>query len=162
LAQQFLIGIAGAVVGVLGWLLVGLLLQRREHRREAVNCGRAVYFELGANRLTLFTASEYGSFGPLVRSTFDTFLPQLATWLRPAEVQTLVLPYLGHAGYADLAQRDDLPDELRQAALASLAEAHDEALTSLKSKVFSSKEIAELEQRADEQRRHLLNLHIGE
>jgi hypothetical protein len=158
LALQFLIGIAGAALGALGWLLVGMFMQRREHRRQAINCGRAIYFELGANRLTIFLALEYGTFGTLSRSTFDTFLPHLATWLSAVEVQTLVLAYLGHAGYVDLAQRDDLPIDLRRTALVALSKAHEDALDQLKHRVFSSKEVAALEKRAAEQQAHLLSV----
>jgi hypothetical protein len=84
--QQFLIGVSGALLGVIGWLLVGMYIQRRLHNRQARDAARAVYFELGANHLTIFTALEYGAFGALSRTTFDRLLPELATWL-PAAVK---------------------------------------------------------------------------
>ncbi len=155
MARQLLIGIAGAVLGVIGWLCVGLFMQRREHNRQARNAGRAVYFELGANQLAIFVALEYGTFGTLSRSTFDAFLPQLATWLTAVEVQSLVLAYLGQGGYAQLAHDDGLPADIRRAALAALSETHQEALEQLKRKVFSPQEVAALERKAAEQQARL-------
>ena len=83
--QQFLIGVSGALLGVIGWLLVGMYIQRRVHDREARDAARAVYFEVGANHLIIFTALEYGAFGALARATFDRLLPELATWLPAAD-----------------------------------------------------------------------------
>lgn len=85
-AQQFHIGVSGALLGVIGWLFVGMFMQRRKHARHARDAGRAVYFELGANHLVVFTALEYDSFGELSKSIFEALLPQLATWL-PAALQ---------------------------------------------------------------------------
>ena len=53
--QQLLTGMTGALVGVIGWRFVGIHIQRRDARRRARNAGRAVYFELGANLLAIFT-----------------------------------------------------------------------------------------------------------
>jgi hypothetical protein len=142
---QYLIGISGALVGVVGWLLVGMYIQHRLHNRQARDAGRAVYFELGANHLIIFTALEYGSFGPLSRATFDRLLPELSTWLPVAELQALVLAYLGHAGYAQLALEADLPPEARRTALSSLLETHRVALELMRRRAFSSKEIASLD-----------------
>ena len=79
--ERLFLAILGAVVGVLGWLLVGLYINRREYARRARNAGRAVYFELVANQLAVFTALTYGSWGQLSRATYDRLLPELATWL---------------------------------------------------------------------------------
>jgi hypothetical protein len=51
MSERLLIGIAGAIVGVIGWLFVGMYLGRRERTRKARNAGRAVIFELGASDL---------------------------------------------------------------------------------------------------------------
>ncbi len=67
--ERLLLAITGAVVGVFGWLLVGLYINRREYARRARNAGRAVYFELTANQLAVFTALSYGAFGQLSRAT---------------------------------------------------------------------------------------------
>lgn len=146
--QQFLIGISGAVVGVIGWLFVGMLLQRRDHARRARDAGRAVYFELGANHLVIFTAAEYGVFGSLSRANFDRLLPELATWLPAAELQALVLAYLGHGGYEQAARDEELPVQARHLALSSLLEAHGLAVRLLRSRVFTAKEIASLDKYA--------------
>jgi hypothetical protein len=46
---------------------------------------------LGANLLAIFTALEYGMFGPLSRASYDQLLPELATWLPADELQALAL-----------------------------------------------------------------------
>jgi hypothetical protein len=107
--QQLLIGLTGTLVGVIGWLFVGMYIQRRDARRHARNAGRAVYFELGANQLAIFTALEYGMFGPLSRASYDQLLPELATWLPADELQALVLAYLGQGGYAQVSGEASLP-----------------------------------------------------
>jgi hypothetical protein len=135
---------AGAAFGVAGWLLVGMYLQRRNHARRARDAGRAVYFEVGANHLTIFTALEYGTFGALGRSTFDALLPQLATWLPAAELQALALAYLGHGAYAQVAREPDLPAAARKMALGALAETHRVAVDLLQRRVFTPQEVASL------------------
>ncbi len=142
--QQFLIGISGALLGVIGWLLVGMYIQRRLHDRQARDAARAVYFEVGANHLTVFTALEYRAFGPLGRSTFDRLLPELATWLPAAELQALALAYLGHAGYDQMSQDSSLPDETRRSALSALLETHRVAVDLLRRRAFSQREIESL------------------
>jgi hypothetical protein len=143
-ATQFLIGVSGALVGVIGWLMVGLYIQHRTNERQARDAGRAVYFELGANRMALFIASEYGVFGPLNRATFDRLLPELSTWLPADELQALVIAYLGHAGYEQAANDREVPAEVRKAALSALLEAHRVALELIQRRVFSKHEIASL------------------
>jgi hypothetical protein len=142
--NQFLIGISGALVGVIGWLLVGLYIQKRAHDRQARDAARAVYFELAANRLVIFIASEYGSYGPLSRSAYDRLLPELSTWLPAAELQALVMAYLGHGGYEQASADDALPERLKRTALQGLLEAQNTALALLHQRVFSEKEAASL------------------
>jgi hypothetical protein len=142
--QQFLIGISGALLGVIGWLLVGMYIQRRLHDRQARDAARAVYFEVGANHSTVFTALEYGSFGPLSRATFDRLLPELSTWLPVAELQALVMAYLGHAGYEQMAREPDLPEEARRPALGALLQTHRVAAELLRKRAFNSREVASL------------------
>ena len=77
--DRFLPGVIGAFVGVVGWLLVGLYIQRRQFVRQARNAARAVYFEVDVNRMNVEVARDYGSFTPLSRSSFDRLLPELAT-----------------------------------------------------------------------------------
>ena len=156
-AQQFLIGITGALLGVIGWLFVGMYLQRREHARHARDAGRAVYFELGANHLIVFTAREYGTFGALSRATFDALLPQLATWLPAAELQALALAYLGHGAYQQVAEEPGLPADARRAALSALSETHRVAVELLRRRVFSSAEISSLTKYAGEQNARLMD-----
>ncbi len=155
-AQQLLIGITGALLGVIGWLFVGMYLQRREHARHARDAGRAVYFELGANHLTVFTALEYGTFGTLSRATFDALLPQLATWLPAAELQALALAYLGHGAYQQVAEEGDLPLDARRTALSALTDTHRAAVELLRGRVFSPAEIASLTKYAGEQNARLM------
>jgi hypothetical protein len=139
--QQFIIGIGGTLVGVIGWLLVGMYIQHRLHARQARDAGRAVYFELGANHLSIFMALEYGSSGSLNRATFDRLLPELATWLPAAELQALALAYLGHAGYDQVAREPEIPAEARRAALSGLLETHRVAVQLLQHRVFSPREL---------------------
>jgi hypothetical protein len=153
---QFLVGIAGAVVGVLGWLLVGIYMQRRAHARQARDAGRAVYFEVGANHLAIFMALEYDTYAPLSRATFDRLLPELATWLKASELQALALAYLGHGGYQQVAAAVDLPPQARKAALAALAEAHRVAVQLLRRRVFTQGEIDSLNDHASVQQVQLI------
>jgi len=48
--------------------------------------------------------------------------------------------YMTHAGYRQLASRDDLPDDIRKAALATFAAVHQSALSTLRSSAFSPAE----------------------
>ncbi len=79
--ELLLPGIIGAFVGVIGWLGVGIYIQRRQFGRQARNAGRAVYFELDVNRVAIEVALAHGSFTPLARSAFDRLLPELAMLL---------------------------------------------------------------------------------
>lgn len=127
-------------------MLVGLYIQKRAHDRQARDAGRAVYFELAANRLAIFLGAEYGTFGPLSRAAYDRLLPELATWLPASELQALVIAYLGHGGYEQAASDDELPDAVRYAALAALLGAHQTALELVGARVFSAKEKQSLNQ----------------
>lgn len=142
--DRFLPGIFGALVGVIGWLFVGVYMQRRQFARQAMNAGRAVYFELLINRMNVVVARDYGSFLPLGRSSFDRLLPELATWLPAEPLQTVVGAYMGHAGYASASAQPDAPADLRRAALDALEVAHRMALDSLRPRLFSQREIASL------------------
>lgn len=153
---QLIVGITGAIVGVIGWLFVGIYIQRREARRRARNAGRAVYFELGANLLAVFTALEYDMFGPLSRASYDQLLPELATWLPASELQALVLAYLGQGAYSQVSQQEGLPAEARSASLGALLEAHRVALDLLRSRVFTTEEISSLDEYASAQQERLI------
>ena len=145
---QLLVGVTGAIVGVIGWLFVGIYIQRREAKRRARNAGRAVYFELGANLLTVFTALEYGMFGAMSRAAYDQLLPELATWLPADELQALALAYLGQGAYAQVSGDEALPPEARHASLGAMLEAHRVSLDLLRKRVFSPEEIASLDRYA--------------
>ncbi len=142
--DRFLPGILGAVVGVVGWLVVGVYMQRRQFARQAMNAGRAVYFELLINRMNVVVARDFGSFLPLGRSSFDRLLPELATWLPAEPLQTVVGAYMGHAGYESASWREGAPAELRRTALDTLEAAHRAALDALRPRLFSAREIASL------------------
>lgn len=142
--DRFLPGIIGAVVGVVGWLLVGVYMQRRQFARQAMNAGRAVYFELLINRMNIVVARDLGSFLPLGRSSFDRLLPELATWLPAEPLQTVVVAYMGHAGYASAGSERDAPAALKRVALDALEAAHRMALDALRPRLFSAREIGTL------------------
>ena len=142
--DRFLPGILGALLGVVGWLFVGMYMQRRQFARQAMNAGRAVYFELLINRMNVVVARDFGSFLPLGRSSFDRLLPELATWLPAEPLQTVVGAYMGHAGYESASAQQDAPAELRRAALDALEATHRMALDALRPRLFSEREIASL------------------
>lgn len=141
---QFILGISGALVGVIGWLLVGLYIQKRAHDRQARDAGRAVYFELAANRLAIYIAAEYGVFGSVSSSAYERLLPELATWFPAPELQALVVAYLGQGGYEQAANDVGVPEAVRKAALKALLEAHQTALGLVRHRVFSAREAASL------------------
>lgn len=142
--DRFLPGVIGAIVGVIGWLLVGVYMQRRQFARQAMNAGRAVYFELLINRMNVAVARDFGSFLPLGRSSFDRLLPELATWLPAEPLQTVVGAYMGHAGYESARSQPDAPAEMRKAALEAIEAAHRTALDALRPRLFNAREIASL------------------
>jgi hypothetical protein len=138
-------GVIGAFVGVVGWLFVGMYIQRRQFGRQARNAARAVYFELDVNRVGVLVARDTGSFTPLDRSSFDRLLPELATLIPPKELKVIVSAYMAHAGYrqASLAG-EGLPREVRAHALNGILEVHERALDALRSHAFSRKEASAL------------------
>ena len=154
--ERILLASFGAVVGVIGWLFVGLYINRREAARRARNAGRAVYFELVANQLVVFTALSYGSFGQLSRATFDQLLPELATWLPAAELQSVALAYLGHDGYEQARTDDALPKDIRRMMLRGVNDAQLMAIDLLRPRLFTLKELAELNLYATEPQRELV------
>jgi hypothetical protein len=133
-------GIVGAVCGAFGWLLVGLYMARRQYVRTAKNAGRAVYFELDMNRLSVEVTLEYGAFTPLGRSSFDRLLPELATWLAPEELQTIVSAYMSHVGYAQASEDRQLPEDVRHEALSGILGAQERARSLLRARLFTDDE----------------------
>jgi hypothetical protein len=134
----------GAFFGAAGWLLVGLFMQRRQSERQARNAARAVYFELTMNTIDINVAAEHLVFQPLRRGSFDSLLPELATWLQADELETIVKAYMSHAGY-DQAQRDDkLPVQVRTAVLRHVLDQHHSATELLLRRSFSPREAARL------------------
>jgi|GEM_PF-3561162 len=141
-AERLIPGIIGAIVGVVGWLLVGIYMQRRQFERQAKSAGRAVYFELLLNRMHVVVARDYASFLPLSRSAFERLLPELATWLPAATLQLVVGAYMGHAGYAQASTENEAPPELQRRAVAAIEVAHRAALDALRPRLFTTRERA--------------------
>ncbi len=139
--RDLLPGIIGSFVGVMGWLVVGIYIQRRQFLRQARNAAKAVYFELDVNRATISVARDHGLFSDLDRSSFERLLPELATLLSAAELRVVVDAYMTHAGYRQLATRDGLPSEVRRVALTTFVAAHDRALSELRACAFTKAEI---------------------
>jgi hypothetical protein len=146
--RDLLPGIIGSFVGVMGWLVVGIYIQRRQFIRQARNAAKAVYFELDVNRSTVVVAREHGLFADLDRSSFERLLPELATLLAAPELRSVVDAYMTHAGYRQLASQDDLSGDVRRAALGVLAETHERALATLRACAFTSAERRALEAKA--------------
>ena len=138
--RDLLPGIIGSFVGVMGWLLVGLYIQRRQFLRQARNAAKAVYFELDVNLATISVARDHGLFSDLDRSSFERLLPELATLLSATELRTVVDAYMAHAGYRQLSSREDLPAEVRRVALTAFVDAHGRALAALRSCAFTRAE----------------------
>lgn len=138
--RDLLPGIIGSFVGVMGWLIVGLYIQRRQFMRQARNAAKAVYFELDVNRAAVSVARDHSFFADLDRSSFERLLPELATILSAADLRTVVDAYMTHAGYRQLSASDELPVEVRRTALTKFVEAHERALATLRSSTFSAAE----------------------
>jgi hypothetical protein len=144
--EQLVPGIIGAFVGVIGWLFVGIYIQRRQFMRQARNAARAVYFEVDVNRVAIGIAREYGSFTPLDRTSFERLLPELATLFNPAELKRIVSAYMAHAGYRQASSGDDpMPGELRNHLLDGVLAAHEQALETLRSRAFTTRESAAMD-----------------
>lgn len=146
--RDLLPGVIGSFVGVMGWLVVGIYIQRRQFVRQARNAAKAVYFELDVNRSTVTVAREHALFADLDRSSFERLLPELATLLAASKLRTVVDAYMTHAGYRQLASQDDLPSEVRRAALSAYLKAHHQALAALRSCAFSAAEARALDAQA--------------
>jgi SnoaL-like domain len=132
---------AGALLGALGWLVVGVYIQRRQFDRQAKNAGRAVHFELTGNEVNITVALGHRVFQPLARSSFDRLLPELATWLSAEEVQAVVDAYASHAGYEQVQRDPDLTDGVRQALLERALEVHRVAIAGLRQRSFDTGEL---------------------
>jgi hypothetical protein len=133
--------IIGAAAGAVGWLLVGVYMQRRQSTRQARNAARAVYFELDVNRVAVTVARDFGSFTPLDRTSFDRLLPELATIFSASDLKTIVTAYMAHAGYRQASEAaDELPPEVRKRALDSILRAHEAALATIQKGAFSAEE----------------------
>ena len=138
--RDLLPGVIGSFVGVMGWLLVGLYIQRRQFLRQARNAAKAVYFELDVNLATIAVARDHGLFADLDRSSFERLLPELATLVAAQDLKRVVDAYMTHAGYRQLASREDLPAEVRRAALTAFAAGHERALATLRGCAFTPAE----------------------
>jgi hypothetical protein len=158
--KDLLPGIIGSFVGVMGWLLVGLYIQRRQFIRQARNAAKAVYFELDVNRTAIAVAMDHGSYTPLNRSSFERLLPELATLLPAPDLKVVVGAYMAHAGYAQLSANTGVPTPIRQRVLAEVLKAHETALATLAIRAFGQREAhlirasaADAQRNADELRR---------
>jgi hypothetical protein len=142
--QQLVALAVGAFFGALGWLLVGLYMQRRAAERVARSAARAVYFELSMNAVDVGVAAQHGVFQTLRRSAFDRLLPDLAMWLTADELNTVVTAYMSQAGY-DQVQRDErLPSTVRSAVLDRVLAEHRAALDLLRRRAFNAAEATKL------------------
>ena len=152
--KDLLPGIIGSFVGVMGWLVVGIYIQRRQFVSQARNAGKAVYFELDVNRTALSVADEVGSFTPLNRSSFERLLPELSSLLSATELKAVVAAYMAHAGYQQVSEAGSLPEGVRHGALAEILRLHREALDTLAPRAFSRREVALMRASATDAHRH--------
>jgi hypothetical protein len=142
--EKLFIGAFGALIGVIGWLFVGLYIQRRAKQRAAKEAARVVYFELVANHLDVYMGLEYGAFSPLSRTSFDRLLPDLAGWLPIEELQAVSVAYMGHAAYEQAGRATDIPVAVRRQSLLGIHEAHRTAVRLLSARAFSPAELARM------------------
>lgn len=152
--EQVISALIGAFFGAAGWLLVGLYMQRRAHDRQARNAARAVYFELEVNRIDIDVAMRHGVYQPLSRTSFERLLPELSTWLRAAELQTLAKAYMSHAGYQQLERDPAIPEAVRRGLLERIVAEHNAASRVLRSRAFTAREAAGLLPAADSDAQH--------
>jgi hypothetical protein len=139
-ADRLLTALIGALFGAAGWLVVGLYIQRRQNDRQARNAARAVYFELAVNEIDVQVALEHGAFKALGRTTFDRLLPELATWLDAADLQSIARAYMSHAGYDQLQRDPAIPPAVRSAVLGRVLEEQRAAIAVLRSRAFTTAE----------------------
>lgn len=137
-------GVIGSFVGVMGWLLVGLYIQRRQFIRQARSAARAVHFEVDVNVATIAVARDHGLYTDLSRSAFERLLPELSSLMSAQDMKRVADAYMTHAGYRQLAPRDDLPDQVRRSALEAFVAAHERALDALSRVAFTPDERAAL------------------
>lgn len=142
--EKLFLGGFGAVIGVVGWLFVGIYIQGRAKDRAAREAARAVYFELASNHLNVYVALEYGAFGSLSRASFDRLLPELAAWLPIEDLQAVSVAYMGQAGYVQAAEARDIPAEVRRQSLRAIHDAHRTAVALLRSRAFTPAEVTRL------------------
>jgi hypothetical protein len=138
--RDLLPGIIGSFVGVTGWLLVGLYIQRRQFMRQARNAAKAVYFELDVNRSAIEVAHDHGLFADLDRSSFERLLPELATLMAGPQLKSVVGAYMTHAGYRQQAAQQELPPNVRRGALEKFIDEHETALAALRACAFTPTE----------------------
>jgi hypothetical protein len=115
--SQVFSALIGACFGALGWLFVGLYINRRTAVVAARSATRAVFFELELNRANVELAETYGELLPLSRSAYEQLLPQLANLLSARDLSTVAAAYMSHIGYEQLRLPHDHPEEARRAAL---------------------------------------------
>lgn len=137
-AERWALALLGAAVGSIGWLFVGMYLQRRDANRRARSALRAVYFELELNAVNVEIARQHGRFSSLSRANFDRTLPDVAMLLAPDDLGNLVTAYHGHAGYEQLSTEEGIPSGVAAAALAGIAEAHERALDVVRKECFAA------------------------
>jgi hypothetical protein len=142
--DRLITALIGAFFGAAGWLFVGLYMQRRLNERQARNAARAVYFELAMNRIDVDVAMRHGVFHALGRSSFERLLPELATWLRADELETMVRAYMSHAGYEQAHRDVAIPPPVKQALLQRILDEHDRASAMLRARAFSPRDAARL------------------
>lgn len=142
--EQVASALVGAFFGAFGWLLVGIYMQRRANDRQARNAARAVYFELVVNQINIDVALRHAVFQPLGRASFERLLPELATWLRADELETLTRAYMSHAGYQQVQTQSGLPEMVRTELLSRLAREHAASIESIAKRAFSPTERARL------------------
>lgn len=137
-------GLVGACVGSIGWLFVGLYINKRTGLAAARNAARAVFFELQVNRVNAQVARDYGTLNPLSRSTYEQLLPQLANLLTAADLSTVASAYMSHIGYEQMRHGLDLPAAAKTEALTGILAAQDTAIARLKTVAFTAAEQAQL------------------
>ena len=137
-------GLVGACVGSIGWLFVGLYINRRVALGSARNAARAVFFEREVNRVTVQLAKDYGTLSQLSRSTYEQLLPQLALLLTASDLSTVAAAYMAHIGYEQMRRGQELPHDVQLTALAGILAAQEKAISRLKIVAFTPAEQADL------------------
>jgi 23S rRNA maturation mini-RNase III len=144
--EKLFIGAFGALIGVIGWLFVGIYIQRQAKARAAREAARVVYFELVSNHLDVYMGLEYGAFSPLSRTSFDRLLPDLAGWLPIEELQAVSVAYMGHAAYEQAARATEIPAAVRRQSLLGIHDAHRTAVRLLSARAFTTAELAKMKE----------------